>query len=618
MGALILLQLSLPSAPAGDECERVLWRFRLDGDSLGRSVTVGPDGTLYTSDFNRLYALTPDGDLLWTAEGVGLGREVSFGADGTIYTGGNLVAAINPDGTVKWRFANPRPGLDLAAGPNVGPDGNIYAAQDTGGDQNALGVFSLDPDGNLLWATRTEYPTIDLRGPSYTEILFAPDRMYITIFRRLSRPPTIRTYDYDGDLLWYSADLELAVGGAPQIHPITGSLIVPWAQIGMQALSPDGEIDWISEHPGSASLLLKPDIGQDGRIYIGDWLGTDWWAIDPDGSTLWLGPENEGVMLQGFGITPDDTQLVAGGTDAFGQPGWLHGYDAGDGAFLWNVDFPDENGLHQFAGSRAAFTPDSQVAYVATWLAGDADYGYVYAIDASFSPERDCDGDGIPDIVDNCLEVPNPDQADIDGDGIGDACDDFNLPDDCEQALVLCPGTVFGNTVGATNDGASSCNSFPDLNKDVWYKYTPETDGVVTVDGCGSRFSFYLSVHTGCPGTVANQITCDFDSCSGLWPSVTFDATASVTYLIRATGFAANEIDYTLSLAGPACADLSMPGDADNDGDVDLFDAAAYFDCVTGPGGGVPIDCATFDFDDDQDVDFEDYSGLQAAFTGSL
>jgi hypothetical protein len=33
------------------------------------------------------------------------------------------------------------------------------------------------------------------------------------------------------------------------------------------------------------------------------------------------------------------------------------------------------------------------------------------------------DGDGIPDALDNCDEVSNPDQADADGDGIGNACD---------------------------------------------------------------------------------------------------------------------------------------------------------------------------------------------------
>ena len=45
------------------------------------------------------------------------------------------------------------------------------------------------------------------------------------------------------------------------------------------------------------------------------------------------------------------------------------------------------------------------------------------------------DGDGVPDVDDNCPTVPNADQTDGDGDGVGDACDD-------------CPGTPFGFQVG--------------------------------------------------------------------------------------------------------------------------------------------------------------------------
>ena len=39
------------------------------------------------------------------------------------------------------------------------------------------------------------------------------------------------------------------------------------------------------------------------------------------------------------------------------------------------------------------------------------------------TPNGDKDGDGIDKLVDNCPQVANPDQADTDGDGVGDVCD---------------------------------------------------------------------------------------------------------------------------------------------------------------------------------------------------
>ncbi len=38
-------------------------------------------------------------------------------------------------------------------------------------------------------------------------------------------------------------------------------------------------------------------------------------------------------------------------------------------------------------------------------------------------PAQDLDADGVADVTDNCVDVPNAAQADVDGDGRGDACD---------------------------------------------------------------------------------------------------------------------------------------------------------------------------------------------------
>jgi Tol biopolymer transport system component len=43
------------------------------------------------------------------------------------------------------------------------------------------------------------------------------------------------------------------------------------------------------------------------------------------------------------------------------------------------------------------------------------------------SPRRDRDGDGVPDLQDNCPDVANPEQTDGDQDGVGDACDGSTL-----------------------------------------------------------------------------------------------------------------------------------------------------------------------------------------------
>jgi len=68
-------------------------------------------------------------------------------------------------------------------------------------------------------------------------------------------------------------------------------------------------------------------------------------------------------------------------------------------------------------------------------------------------PTGDTDGDGVPDVDDNC-PVANPDQADRDGDGTGDACD--GCPDDpAKTAPALC-GCGTSDADGDA-DGVADC-----------------------------------------------------------------------------------------------------------------------------------------------------------------
>ena len=60
-----------------------------------------------------------------------------------------------------------------------------------------------------------------------------------------------------------------------------------------------------------------------------------------------------------------------------------------------------------------------------------------------------------------------------------------------------------------------------------------------------------------------------------------------------------------------------VAGDCNTDGVVNLLDYESFLGCATGPDGGpVSPECACFDFNDDDDVDFGDFAAVQQAFNG--
>jgi hypothetical protein len=71
----------------------------------------------------------------------------------------------------------------------------------------------------------------------------------------------------------------------------------------------------------------------------------------------------------------------------------------------------------------------------------------------------DSDGDGIPDVRDNCSSVPNPDQLDADHNGIGDACEDFDN-DGVMNSKDNCPSVHNPNQKDTDGDGiGDACDS---------------------------------------------------------------------------------------------------------------------------------------------------------------
>jgi gliding motility-associated-like protein len=85
-----------------------------------------------------------------------------------------------------------------------------------------------------------------------------------------------------------------------------------------------------------------------------------------------------------------------------------------------------------------------------------------WSIEICGEPMADADSDGVPDVIDNCVDNANPLQEDIDADGVGDVCDN-------------CPDTPNPDQADMENDGVG----------DACQVYDADGDGVLdAVDNC--------------------------------------------------------------------------------------------------------------------------------------
>jgi len=125
----------------------------------------------------------------------------------------------------------------------------------------------------------------------------------------------------------------------------------------------------------------------------------------------------------------------------------------------------------------------------------------------------------------------------------------FNPPNDlCANASNVAAGQTFFATINATTDGPdepAGCadSGYTNIGNDVWYRWTNGLQaGTATISTCGSGFDTKMAVYNNaCPTTGGTTLACNDDSAScgagSSQSSLTFNAAANTSYLIRIGGF---------------------------------------------------------------------------------
>ncbi|MCG2809770.1 MAG: PQQ-binding-like beta-propeller repeat protein, partial [Candidatus Portnoybacteria bacterium] len=273
-----------------------------------QTPAIASDGTIYISDnYHYLYALSADGALKWKYNILD-GSSPTIGSDGTIYVGSKYgLYALNPNGELVWQNQDLSNG-DWVKAPVLDSDGIIYTVSQIGPGDNSRNVYALNPqDGSIIWksasSTFDTAPALDDNGTIFVGGIYG---LYAL------DPP-------NNEPKWSNliqiGEISSSIAAVGQDVIYVGS-----HDYYLYALNKtDGNIKWTFNAQGK--IHASPIIDKEGTIYIGSNSKT-FYAVNPtDGSLKWQAELN-GVISQGAAIDSTGTIYIAsddGTLYAFGE-----------------------------------------------------------------------------------------------------------------------------------------------------------------------------------------------------------------------------------------------------------------------------------------------------------
>jgi hypothetical protein len=104
---------------------------------------------------------------------------------------------------------------------------------------------------------------------------------------------------------------------------------------------------------------------------------------------------------------------------------------------------------------------------------------------------EDIDGDGIPNLIDNCVDIKNQDQEDIDADGVGDLCDNCANTSNADQTDQdsdgdgdLCDNCANASNADQQNSDTDALGDACDNCDNVINEDQSDADGDSAGDAC--------------------------------------------------------------------------------------------------------------------------------------
>lgn len=308
---------------------RLRWSFNRSGDHWGtdyQGTGIGMDNTVYLgAGMAGVYAIdSQSGQMKWLFSPETTGHETwvefppTVASDGTLYitSENDYLYALSPDGKVLWKFR-----ADHMQTPvSISPDGSsVHFVSENGN------VYALNrADGRLKWSYRLGYGAYGT-GRRIPVVYDARGNLY---FGWLN---TVWSLTPDGVKRWSEAVSGTyryvsgpAVGPDGTMHFINGARLT--------AVSREGQVKWTYTLPASA-FDRTPAIGPDGIVYIGDEHGY-LNALNPDGTLAWR-ERYVTVTGWGAGIKSDVTMDAAGNLYFYGRDGVVYGVSSQTREVLW-------------------------------------------------------------------------------------------------------------------------------------------------------------------------------------------------------------------------------------------------------------------------------------------